>query len=119
MAEAFRRANRKPSALDRLSFFVIAPRQQIDSGVFKRQMTHESILGTVRRRVDEYDESRDDWLKGWLLPTMEHITIGAMSWEELLSNIEGLDQKSGEKLYEFYALCLKFNNKSAKRWGDI
>ncbi len=65
--------------------------------------------------VDEYDESRDDWLKGWLLPTMEHITIGVMSWEELLGYVKGLDLKSGEKLNKFYALCLKFNNKSAKR----
>ena len=50
MAEVLRRANRKPALLDRLSFFVIAPQQQVDSGFFKRQMTHESILGTVRRR---------------------------------------------------------------------
>ena len=114
MAEVLRRANRMPALFDRLSFFVIAPQQQIDSGVFKRQMTHHSIIETVQRRVDEYDESRDDWLKGWFLPTMEHITIGVMSWEELLGFVKGLDQKSGEKLNEFYALCLKFNNKSAK-----
>ncbi len=115
MAETLRRADRRPALLDRLSFFVIAPRQQIDSGVFRRQMTRHAIMETVQKRVDEYDEARDDWLKEWFLPTMEHITMSVMSWEKLLSNIEGLDQKSGEKLYGFYALCLKFNNKSAKR----
>ena len=114
MAEALRRANRKPALLDRLNFFVMAPQQQIDSGVFKRQMTHESILEIVRRRIDEYDESREDWFKEWFLPTMEQLTIGVMSWEELLRYVKGLDLKSGEKLNEFYERCLKFNNKSAK-----
>ena len=32
MAEVLRRADRKPALLQRLSFFVIAPQQQIDSG---------------------------------------------------------------------------------------
>ncbi len=115
MAEVLRRANRKPALLDRLGFFVIAPEQQIDSGVFKRQMTHESILEIVRRRVVEYDESKEDWFKEQFLPTMDHITIGVMSWEELLRYVKGLDLKSGEKLNKFYELCLNFNNKSTKK----
>ena len=114
MAEVLRRADRKPALLKQLSFFVIAPRQQINDGVFKRQMTRHSILETVRRRIDEYDESKDDWLEGWFLPAMAHITIGVMSWEELLSYVAGLDLESGEKLNEFYERCLKFNNKSTK-----
>jgi len=111
MAEVLRRGKRRASEFKRLSFFLIAPQQQIDAGVFKRQMRHDSITEIVRRRVDEYDDSKDNWFKNWFQPTMKYIKINVLSWEELLSYISKLDESSGEKLKDFYKICLKFNKK--------
>ena len=112
MAEVLRRGNRRASEFKRLSFFVIAPQQQIDIGIFNRQMSHDSISKTVKRRVDEYDDSKDSWYKNWFQPTMKYIKINLLSLEELLSYISKLDESSGEKLKDFYKICIEFNKKS-------
>ncbi len=111
MAEVLRRGKRKASEFKRLSFFVIAPQQQIDDGIFNRQMSHDSITETVKRRVDEYDDSKDSWYKNWFLPPMQYVNINLLNWEEIISYISMLDGSSGEKLEAFYRHCIKFNKR--------
>jgi hypothetical protein len=109
MAEVLRRANRQPSKIKRLAFFVIAPEQQVNAGIFEKQMQPESVLKTVKRRVNEYDESKEEWFNGWFIPTMHHIRIGVIPWEMLLGDISGVDAKTGSEFQQFYDLCLRFN----------
>ena len=109
MSEVLRRAKRPPSMLKRLAFFVIAPEQQVNAGIFENQMQAESILKTVERRVNEYDESKDEWFNGWFMPVMHHIRIAVICWEMLLGYISGVDAKTGHDFQQFYNLCLAFN----------
>ena len=95
----------------RLSFFVIAPEEQIDAGVFENQMRTESILKTVERRINEYDEPKYKWFDGWFLPTMEHIKIDLISWEKLLEYVATDDAMTGEEFDRFYRFCLQFNGR--------
>lgn len=111
MAEVLRRAKRHPSMLGRLSFFVIAPQEQVDRGVFDGQMNPASIEKTVIRRIDDYDQSKGEWFDAWFKPTMKHIKIDVVSWEMLLEHIAGIEEKTGQEFEQFYDLCLEFNRR--------
>ena len=111
MAEVLRRANRPPSTLKRLSFFVIAPQQQIDAGLFEHHTRPASILRTVQRRVAEYDAPRDEWFDKWFMPTMQRIGIELVSWERLIDFVAARDAGTGSEFGKFYGLCLKFNSR--------
>ena len=111
MAEVLRRARRHPSKLRRLAFFVIAPEPQVNAGRFENQMRPESILKIVERRVNDYDESKDEWFNGWFMPTIHHVQIAVINWEMLLEHISGLDARAGQEFQNFYDLCFKFNSR--------
>src|SRR4051812_29150709 len=49
LAEVLRRAGREPSAMDDLSFLILAPRARIDDGVFARDTSPDAIHRKVRR----------------------------------------------------------------------
>jgi hypothetical protein len=117
IAEVLRRANRYPSDAQSLAFYVIAPKAQIDEGVFSELMTHNSIRGTVERRVNEYEEPKNDWYQGWFLPTMERIDIRTISWEEIVSKIVEVDSSFGRDIEGFYELCRKFNRLKSEKEG--
>jgi hypothetical protein len=69
IAEVLRRVDKKPMELSTLRFYVLAPKSQIDDGIFKQQMTRKHIKETVERRIKEYDVSKDDWRQiGLCLP---------------------------------------------------
>ncbi len=111
IAEVLNRGQINPSKLSYLGFFVIAPRSQIEKGIFTKYVSRPSIQKTVERRANEYDDSKEDWLKNWFYPTIQHINIGVISWEELISTISTKDQTAGNDLKVFYELCLKYNSK--------
>lgn len=109
MAELLRLTDQKPSDIGSLSFSVMAPKEQIDQGIFVRQMTYSSIEETVGDRVKNYDEPKSDWFDNWFMPTLESIRIKCISWEDIIEFITASDQSFGNDLSEFYVECLKYN----------
>ena len=109
IAEILKRANSNPSDISSLAFYVVAPEVQIEEGAFSEFITLDSIKATVECRVNEYDESKEEWYQGWFLPTLERIDLRTISWEEIVSHIQQVDSSFGQALDEFYYLCLKYN----------
>jgi hypothetical protein len=54
IAEVLSRAPLLPERLTALGFYVIAPSEQIDKNVFKRELTNEHMRETIYRRVAAY-----------------------------------------------------------------
>ena len=102
VAETLKHADIEPLQMERLAFFVAAPLEQIDSGVFGDIVTKESIRKRVQDRVDGYRGERNEWFDRWFVPTLAAIDLGAFSWEALL---EGLDSS----YRAFYDQCLLHN----------
>ena len=102
IAETLKHADVKPLQVERLAFFVAAPLEQIDSGVFGDIVTKESIRKRVQDRVDGYRGERNEWFERWFVPTLEGIDLGVLSWEALL---EGLDSS----YRAFYDQCRLHN----------
>jgi len=108
-------------AADQLSsfgFYVIAPENQINSGLFEKELDKASIRAKVSRRVEVYRDSSEDyetravWLKNWCLPVIDRIEIGALSWESIVTFIGSADQSAGRDISAFYEKCLVFNEPS-------
>ena len=58
-----------------IGFYVLAPQEQIDLGVFEEHLEKGSIEPKVRRRVGEYSGEKDTWLKDAFLPVLDYIDI--------------------------------------------
>jgi len=109
IAEVLRRADGPPAQVATLGFYVLAPRSQIAAGVFAAKVTHESIRRKVQRRVRQYEGQRDQWYKEWFEPTLQHVEIACLSWEDIIAHISGSDPSGGKALKDFYAKCIRFN----------
>jgi hypothetical protein len=110
IAEALKRADRKPEELKSLRFILLAPKSQIERGLFKKYMTHEHIKITVERRVNEYDAPKEDWFINWFQSTIEKIDIATLPWESVITTVLENDQIFGAHLQEFYKNCLSYNS---------
>ena len=106
IAETLKRADIELQDMERLAFFVAAPRDRIDNGVFGDMVTKASIRQRVQNRVDAYRGDRNEWFDQWFIPTLDAIDLGVLSWEELL---EGLDPS----YRAFYDQCLLHNGPKA------
>jgi hypothetical protein len=109
MAESLRRADRRPSDVDRLSFIMLAPQSAIDAGTFAEEMDPASIRSKVERRVSEYEGTLDEWYSRWFEPTMAEIDLLSLSWEAAISWLGDSDGAAGAALADFYRRCLDFN----------
>jgi hypothetical protein len=113
IAEVLFRALRWPEDLSSLGFFVLAPSEQVKINVFKNELTKESIQDKVLRRVSEYPspdrETKDEWRRDWFLPTVQHMKIECLCWEEIIESLRTEDVEFGSELFDFYAECLRFN----------
>ncbi|MFC1535281.1 hypothetical protein ACFL7M_18180 [Thermodesulfobacteriota bacterium] len=112
IAETLKRANRDPNELSHLAFYVLAPKFQIDVGVFEKYITYDSIQSKVQRRVEEYGGEKDSWYDEWFKPTLDKISIACISWESIIEEVEGTDITSGMQIKEFYNLCKHYNGKT-------
>jgi hypothetical protein len=112
MAEAMSRAGRQAGEFAALGFYVLAPESQIMMGVFRDQLTKESIREVVKRRVSGYEGTRDDWFAGWFLPLLERIDVRAISWEELIAFLSKCEP-AAKHLDEFYQRCMRHNMPAA------
>lgn len=113
IAEVLARARRRPEQLTSLGFFVLAPSEQISLNLFKQELSIESIRVKVSRRVSEYPspdrEKKEEWLREWFMPTLQHMRIQSISWEDLLDQVRLIDNEFALDFSDFYGHCLKFN----------
>ncbi len=113
MAQVLALAGRRPADVANLGFYVLAPSQQIDRGLFSEQLTTASIAAHVATRVKAYDGDdrarREAWQREWLEPLLDHVQLGAVAWETIVDTISEADAAGGAALREFYASCLRFN----------
>ena len=108
-AEVLRRAGRHPSELSHLTFHVVAPQVQVEGGAFWDLVTKESIRRKVQQRVGAYEGALDDWFEEWFLPTLHHISVGLVSWEQLMDHLSDVNPDWGRELSAFYEATLGFN----------
>ena len=106
IAETLKRADIKPQQMKRLSFFVVAPLRQIDSGVFGDIVTKNSIKERIQNRVASYQGIRDEWFDQWFSPMLDTIALDVLSWEELLKQLDRSYQV-------FYDQCFLHNQPKA------
>ena len=109
MAELVRRANRDPSNISSLAFFVLAPREQLEAGVFAEFMDKTSLERVVEKRVANYDPPKTEWFENWFLPTLRSMRVSCLAWETVVTFIKSADRSYGDDLEIFYNRCLKFN----------
>ncbi len=108
MAEVLRLAGRVPDEMGSLAFLVTAPQAQIEAGIFGDLVTQQSVRDKVEERVASYSGERDEWLHEWFEPVLKSVRVELLSWEELLGG-------APEALTEFYARCLKYNERQGGR----
>lgn len=68
IAEVLRRSKRPPEEMSHLGFFVLAPQEQIDLGLFDASLSHDAIKAKVQRRVEAYGGEKDRWHAEWFTP---------------------------------------------------
>jgi hypothetical protein len=109
ITELLKRADRPPSQMTSLAFFVLAPEAQIKTGVFAQKLDKESIKAAVQTRAEAFKSELGNWVVEWFYPTIEAIRIEALSWETLISQIESNDSVVFQSLQVFYERCLFHN----------
>ena len=109
MAELMNRAGINPASLRRLTFIVLAPQNSIQKGVYSEEMDPVSIRWKVQKRVDAYRGELDEWHQTRFLPTMEHMRLQNISWEETLGWITNHQPDVANDLHDFYRKCLHFS----------
>ena len=112
MAELVRRANRDPSNISSKAFFLLAPKEQLDAGVFSDFMDITSLERVVKKRVENYDSPKTDWFENWFLPTLGSMCVSCLAWETVVAFIKSADRSFGDDLEIFYNRCLEFNRNS-------
>ena len=109
IAEVLKRANRSPETMNSLGFYVLAPKTQIEKGIFQQDLSKESIIKKVERRVQDYKGEYDTWYEKWFRPTIDCIRLGALSWESIIEVIANQDAGAGEMFRDFLGFCLEYN----------
>jgi hypothetical protein len=107
MANMLATKNISPKSLERLGFYLVAPRGQIEAGVFGDLVSKSSVRSKVEIRVAQYAGQRDKWFREAFMPLLEQVDLGVLSWESILDRVQS--EESQTDLPEFYSQCLKFN----------
>ena len=109
MAELVRLSKRDPAKITDKAFFVLAPREQLEAGVFSEFMEKSSLERVVAARVARYDPPRTEWFETCFLPTLASMCVDCLAWENVIADIKAADPSFGDDLEIFYNRCLKFN----------
>ncbi len=96
-----------PDSLNRLGFYVLAPQQQIEAGVFGDLLSQQSIRAKVAQRIEPYEGVHDGWFQDSFLPLLERIELRAIGWEQVLEDLPPTEERA--ELERFYSQCLAFN----------
>jgi len=114
IAQMHQMAGRSPGDMTSLGFFVLAPGSFIQAGVFASKLDKGSIEAAVSERAQLFQAELPTWLDDCFRPTLGAMHIEALSWEDLLAEIEAHDTASSSTLHAFYEQCLKHNTHSSK-----
>ena len=106
ITEVLMRANRRPESLEKIGFLLLAPKLQLEKGVFSDLLSRDSVRGKVKERVRQYRGDKDAWYSDWFEPTLDAIEVRFVSWESLVD-------EAGQAYRAFYGKCLQFNRLSA------
>jgi len=109
ITELLSRANRPPSQMTSLAFFVLAPEAQIKTGIFAQKLDKTAIKTAVQARAEAFSFELGGWVDEWFIPTLEAIRIEALSWESLIGDTASNDMEAFHSLQAFYQRCLKYN----------
>lgn len=109
MAELVGRAGRDPAGIPKTAFFVLAPKEQLEAGVFSKFMEKSSLKDVVATRVSAYDPDKAEWFESCFLPTLHSMRIDCLAWETVIADIKAADRPFGDDLEIFYNRCLEFN----------
>jgi len=121
IAWAIKQSNRVAEDFESLGFYVIAPREQINRGVFSSKVNMHSIQEKVERRIDAYSDDYEKhselkiWHDDFFIPTLELIDIHCISWENAIDTIRLIDYENGSVIHNFYNRCLRFNAREIQR----
>ena len=117
MAATVERARRPVDEFESIGFYVVAPAEQINRGVFAEQMTHKSIVKKVRQRIEAYQKDGKDfsklqtWFRGVFEPMVRRIDLGCWPWETAVDAIAAAKPVEGSVVKGFYSRCLKYNQR--------
>lgn len=103
-----------PNDLEVLGFYVIAPVSRIKEGVFDKQMEGSGIFRKIRERAAPYEGEKGNWLRDWVEPVVERLSLECLSWEQIFEQIGSVDPDTEEKFCEFYRSCLRYNNQKSQ-----
>jgi hypothetical protein len=115
ITELLSRANRLPSEMTSLAFFVMAPEVQIKTGVFAQKLDKAAISLSVLTRAEVFLPELGGWVDEWFIPTLKAIRIEALSWESLIGYTASNDPEAFQSLHAFYEQCLIYNGRGAHR----
>jgi hypothetical protein len=113
ITELLYRANRPPSKMTNLAFFVLAPEAQIKTGIFADKLDKTAIRIAIQDRAAAFSPELDVWVEKWFFPTLEAIRNEALSWESLIDYMQSSDNETFQSLHAFYQRCLRHNGPSA------
>jgi len=109
ITELLNRANRLPSQMTSLAFYVLAPDVQIKTNIFNQKLNKDAIKKAVQARTESFSNELGNWVDNWFFPTLEKIHIEAISWESLIGCIESINQQACQSITMFYNRCLAHN----------
>jgi len=110
IAEVLNRARRSPQSMSHLGFYVLAPRSQIEKGVFAELLSRDSIRQKVNRRVAAYEGAKAEWYSDWFEPTLQRVDIRSMSWEQVIGVVRQNGGACADSIGAFYERCIEFNH---------
>ena len=114
ITELLYRANRPPSLMTSLAFFVVAPEVQTKTGVFTQKLNKDAIKKVVGERAESFSSELGNWVDDWFFPTLEKIHIEVLSWESLIDSIKLNDLQTYQSMQMFYNSCLVHNGPRQK-----
>jgi hypothetical protein len=104
-----------------VGFYVLAPLDQIERGVFAKQMTKKSIEDKITARIAAYSQAhpeRREELERWstevVAPLLVRLDLRCTDWETLIRAINDHDAGWGGELRGFYGQCLVYNRRRIK-----
>jgi hypothetical protein len=118
MAETLKRANRPAQNLERLAFYVLAPRQQLKKVGIDQAVQKSQIDSGVQARIQDYGGDAGQWYANWFQPMLQCATIDALAWEDVIALIAGRDALAGQEIGAFYAQCLRFGPSVKRKAGQ-
>ena len=109
ITELLSRADRPPSKMTSLAFFVVAPEAQFKTGIFAQMLDKATISSAVQARAEAFSPELGGWVDEWFLPTLEVIRIESLSWESLIGYTASNDPRAFKSIQGFYERCLMYN----------